>query len=184
VLRDVEHERRFAAEALTLAGLQHPNLVRLLDAGTDNDDVFLVLELLPGATLRDLLAHGPLGAARVARIGSETAAALEYFHRRGIVHRDVKPANLMLDEHGSVRLSDFGIARLLGGSAITTAQHAIGTMAYIAPDQLEGSDVGHDPGSPVGMSGSRAMRAAPATAGGPSNPRRPVRHSVSTRPSE
>jgi eukaryotic-like serine/threonine-protein kinase len=142
VLRDVEHERRFAAEARTLASLHHPNLVRLLDAGTDNGDAFLVLELLDGATVRDLLGPGPLGAARVARIGTETAAALEYIHRRGIVHRDVKPSNLMLDEHGAVRLSDFGIARLLGGTAITTAHHAIGTMAYIAPEQLAGGDVG------------------------------------------
>jgi serine/threonine protein kinase len=142
VLRDIEHERRFAAEARTLANLQHPHLVRLLDAGTDNGDAFLVLELLGGATVRALLDRGPLDPSRVARIGSETAAALDYIHRRGIVHRDVKPSNLMLDEHGSVRLADFGIARLLGGTAITTTQHPIGTMAYIAPEQLEGGDIG------------------------------------------
>jgi eukaryotic-like serine/threonine-protein kinase len=142
VLRDVEHERRFATEARTLAGLQHPNLVRLLDAGTDNGDAFLVLELLGGATLRELLGCGPLDPARVIRIGSETAAALDYIHRRGIVHRDVKPSNLMLDEHGSVRLADFGIARLLGGTALTTTQQPIGTMAYIAPEQLEGGAIG------------------------------------------
>jgi eukaryotic-like serine/threonine-protein kinase len=142
VLRDVDHERRFAAEARTLASLQHPHLVRLLDAGTDNGDAFLVLELLGGATVRELLDRGPLDPTRVARIGSETAAALDYIHRRGIVHRDVKPSNLMLDEHGSVRLADFGIARLLGGTAITTTQHPIGTMAYIAPEQLEGRDIG------------------------------------------
>jgi eukaryotic-like serine/threonine-protein kinase len=142
VLREVEHQRRFAAEARTLAGLQHPNLVRLLDAGTDNGDAFLVLELLGGATLRELLGRGPLDPARVARIGTETAAALEYIHRRGIVHRDVKPSNLMLDENGSVRLADFGIARLLGGSSATTTHQLIGSMPYIAPEQLEGGSVG------------------------------------------
>jgi serine/threonine protein kinase len=142
VLREIEHERRFAAEARTLAKLQHPNLVRLLDAGTDNGDAFLVLELLDGATLRELLDEEPLPEARVARVAAETAAALDYIHRRDIVHRDVKPSNLMLDEYGAIRLADFGIARLLGATRITTTHQAIGTMAYIAPEQLEGGDVG------------------------------------------
>jgi hypothetical protein len=101
-----------------------------------------VLELLGGATVRQLLDGGALPSDRVARIGGETTTALDYIHRQGIVHRDVKPSNLMFDDYGSIRLADFGIARLLGGTRITGTHQAIGTMAYIAPEQLEGGEVG------------------------------------------
>src|SRR5256886_7548264 len=142
VPREVEHERRFASEARTLARLQHPNLVRLLDAGTDNGDAFLILELLGGATVRQLVDGGALPSDQVARIGGETTAALDYIHRQGIVHRDVKPSNLMLDDYGSVRLAGFGIARPLGGTRMTRTHQAIGTMADIAPQQLQGGEGG------------------------------------------
>jgi hypothetical protein len=92
--------------------------------------------------VRQLLSGGALRSDRVARIGGETTAALDYIHHQGIVHRDVKPSNLMLDDYGSVRLADFGIARLLGGTRITGTHQAIGTMVYIAPEQLEGGEVG------------------------------------------
>jgi hypothetical protein len=89
-----------------------------------------------------MLNGGALPSDRVVRIGTETTAALDYIHRQGIVHRDVKPSNLMLDAYGSIRLADFGIARLLGATRITGTHQAIGTMAYIAPEQLEGGEVG------------------------------------------
>src|SRR2546430_2074014 len=113
-----------------------------IDDLIDRGDAFLILELLGGATVRQLVDGGALPSDQVARIGGETTAALDYIHRQGIVHRDVKPSNLMLDDYGSVRLADFGIARLLGGTRITGTHQAIGTMAYIAPEQLEGGEVG------------------------------------------
>jgi eukaryotic-like serine/threonine-protein kinase len=140
VLREVEHERRFAAEARTLARLQHPNLVRLLDAGTDNGDAFLVLELLGGATVRQLLDGGALPSDRVARIGTETTAALDYIHRQGIVHRDVKPSNVIIDETGSANLTDFGLAKGRAYTVLTKPGTVMGTLDYLAPEMLRGSE--------------------------------------------
>jgi eukaryotic-like serine/threonine-protein kinase len=138
VLREVEHQERFAVEARTLARLNHPNLVALLDAGTHGDAAYLVLELLGGETVATLLQAGPLGPERSAEIGVAVGGALAYIHEREIVHRDVKPSNLMLDDRGTVRLADFGIARLIGGASLTGTQQTVGTMAYLAPEQLRG----------------------------------------------
>ena len=142
VLREVEHERRFELETRTLAMLHHPNLVELFDAGSDSGDSYLVMELLGGASVDQLLRRGPLDPPQVAVIGQETAAALDFIHARDIVHRDVKPSNLMFDGEGAIRLADFGIVRLVGGPSITATHQTIGTMAYLAPEQLRGSEIG------------------------------------------
>ncbi|MFC5730175.1 MULTISPECIES: serine/threonine-protein kinase [Nocardioides] len=156
---DESDRARFVTEARTLAGLSHSGLVMILDAGfgqdtgtstapagaaqgTSTDHPFLVMELVDGRTLAQAIAAGPLSLEEVASIGSKVADALAHVHAHGVVHRDVKPGNVLLGRGGQVKLADFGIARLLGDSARhTRTGHTIGTAAYLAPEQVSGQDV-------------------------------------------
>ncbi len=169
---DPEDRARFAAEARTLAALSHPHLVTVLDAGTEGDQPFLVLELVDGPTLGQRLRTEDLSPDEVARIGAEVAAALAHIHAAGIVHRDVKPANILLDASGSARLTDFGIARLVGDTTRFTRTGAtIGSPAYLAPEQVRGEPL--TPAVDVyalglvvleAVTGGRAFPGAPAEA--------------------
>ncbi|MCR6033261.1 protein kinase [Nocardioides sp. zg-579] len=134
---------RFAAEAKLLARLDHPALVTLLDAGTSEGRPFFVLELVDGGTVVDMLAAAPLDPVVVADIGAQLADALDHAHAHGIVHRDVKPGNVLVTPDGRVKLADFGIARLLGEVVgVTRTGHTVGTIAYLAPEQVRGERVG------------------------------------------
>jgi hypothetical protein len=134
--------RRFAQEAKALARLEHPGLVRLIDAGVHDEQAFLVMELVEGPTLAARLRRGALSPLRTAMLGRTLAGALAYVHGHGIVHRDVKPANVLLGPGPRVRLADFGIARLAGTSSLTVTGTTLGTAGYMAPEQLEHHDVG------------------------------------------
>jgi serine/threonine-protein kinase len=131
--------RRFRAEAQVAASLHHPNIMAVYDWGED-EQPFMVVELLEGGSLRALLDQGDrLSIPQAARIGRDVAAALDYAHSRGIVHRDVKPANLLFDEHGSVRIADFGLARALAEASWTEPAGAVfGTARYASPEQARG----------------------------------------------
>jgi eukaryotic-like serine/threonine-protein kinase len=130
---------RFRREAQAAASLSHPNIVSVFDTGSDGDTWFIVMELVAGNTLRDLIhLHGPVHPARAAEICSEVAGALAVAHARGIVHRDVKPGNVMLTTEGKVKVMDFGIARATAVPSITQTSAVVGTAQYIAPEQAQG----------------------------------------------
>ncbi|BDO40997.1 serine/threonine-protein kinase [Cellulomonas sp. NTE-D12] len=138
--------RREQAEARLLASLSHPHLVTVYDAHLDGDQPFFVMELVTGQSLDRRLQQGPLSTDDVRRVGTQVADALAYVHGRGLVHRDVKPGNILLgaDLDGAVdaRLADFGIARLEDGTRLTATGQLVGTAAYLSPEQVRGAAVG------------------------------------------
>ena len=135
-------ERRFVREAKLGASLNHPNLVSVFDTAVDDEGVLIVMEYVPGEPLSKALRHGPLGPRRVARMASELGAALDHAHVQGVVHRDVKPANVLLRDDGVTKLVDLGIATAADGTRITRSGTVLGTAAYMAPEQLEGREPG------------------------------------------
>src|SRR5437773_5416590 len=130
---------RFADEARRAAAVVHPNVVTVFDEGRDGADAFMVMELVPGKTLREIVAErGPLPAHEVARLIRQVAAALDAAHAAGVIHCDVKPANVIVDREGLAKLTDFGIAR---AARDRDEQELLGTARYIAPERVEGGPV-------------------------------------------
>lgn len=134
---DPELRRRFEREAEVHAGLRHPHIARVFDFLDQGDTWFLVLEYLPGGSLADRPREEPVPVERTVCWIRQALAGLGHAHAHGVVHRDVKPANLMLDEHGRVKVSDFGIARSSAGVKLTCTGTALGTVQYMSPEQLE-----------------------------------------------
>jgi eukaryotic-like serine/threonine-protein kinase len=130
---------RFRAEGTTLGGLSHPGLITLYDAATDDDEPYLVMELIEGRALNSM-AHGrALDPGLVVTMGAALAEALDHVHRHRVVHRDIKPANVLVDRDGRVKLADFGVACLLDNLTRQTATGTtVGTAAYLSPEQVRG----------------------------------------------
>lgn len=133
---------RFEEEARLLAGMNHPGLVTVHDASATDAELFLVMELVNGENLADALGRGPLPAAQVLEVGRRLAEVLDYVHDQGIMHRDVKPSNVLLSVDGGVYLADFGISRLADAVGRMTGSGVIGTAAYMAPEQVNGTAPG------------------------------------------
>ena len=143
---------RFRHEAQAAARMAHPTIVRVYDAGeeivrepggAETIVPYIVMEHVEGRLLKDIIADGPLPLAEAARIGEGILTALEYSHRAGVVHRDIKPGNVMVTSSGQVKVMDFGIARAISDSAATVAQTSsiLGTAQYFSPEQARGETV-------------------------------------------
>lgn len=138
-----EDAGRVGDEARLLARLSHPGLVPVYDAGTDEiGRPWVVMELVDGETLADTIRRGALPSERVADIGARLADALAYVHGEALIHRDVKPANVLLGKDGRVRLTDFGIARLVDAAKVTATGLTVGTASYLSPEQVTAEPVG------------------------------------------
>jgi eukaryotic-like serine/threonine-protein kinase len=137
---DDDFRERFRREAISAAKLSHPNVVGVYDTGAEGNRVYLVMEFVAGSTLKDVIADlGRLPPAHAASVGQRIAGALDFAHSRGLVHRDVKPANILVGEDGEVKVADFGIAKLEeSGDDLTRTGMVLGTAAYVAPEQILG----------------------------------------------
>jgi hypothetical protein len=139
---DEDHVERFRREARAVAQLSHPNIVTVIDRGEEDGRQFIVFELIEGENLKELVARGgPLPVRRVLELGLEVGRALAFAHAQGLVHRDVKPQNVLLNEDGLAKVTDFGIVRSLGTVGQTETGTVLGTSQYIAPEQARGERV-------------------------------------------
>ena len=160
--RDLLRERTLR-EAQTAARLSHPNVVTIYDVVEDDGRPWIVMELIPSRSLRDLVgADGPLTAQQAAGVGLQILAALRAAHALGIMHRDVKPGNVLVDAGGRAVLADFGIARTPDSPALTTSGVLVGSPSYIAPERARG-----EPGGPSQTCGRWAPHCTPWSRGGP-----------------
>jgi len=138
---DPEFVLRFKREAAALRSVRHPGVARFVDTGETGDSFYLSMEFVEGESLARRIADGPLAIDEACRVAAEVAEALAAAHEAGIVHRDVKPSNIILSREGA-RLTDFGLARRVDGSGLTTSGRVMGSLPYMAPEQIKSREVG------------------------------------------
>jgi len=135
---DPEAKKRFLREAQAAAILDHPNICPVYEVDEAESEMFLTMAFVEGRSLKERIAEGPLPLIEVLNIAVQVCEGLKAAHERGVVHRDVKPANIMLNREGQVRITDFGLASLEGGADLTRPQTVLGTPAYMSPEQVRG----------------------------------------------
>ena len=147
VVSDEERLLRFEIEARAIAELSHPNILTIFDFGRDGEVTYAALELVDGVTLKALLAAGPIPARKAANYARQIVSGLAAAHARGVLHRDVKPANVMVTPGGQIKLLDFGLARRVNPSQrdhrhprLTDPGKVLGTIGYMAPEQVRGAE--------------------------------------------
>jgi serine/threonine-protein kinase len=134
-----ETVERFQREARAARSLLHPAIVQVLDIGADQDTFFIVMEYLDGQTLREIMtAVGPISVGRAVEIATSACDALAYAHDQGIIHRDVKPDNIMVLRNGATKLTDFGLAAIVAEKGVTQTGMVMGTLSYMSPEQVRG----------------------------------------------
>jgi serine/threonine-protein kinase len=140
---DTDFVKRFYTEAQHAAKLSHPNVVNVFDVGHEGEDYFIVMELVDGSTLAELIEHGRMPEAVAIDYATQICAGLAYAHRQGLLHRDVKPANILITKDDVVKLSDFGIARAVTTQTVTITQPGMvmGSVYYLSPEQAQGHDL-------------------------------------------
>jgi dienelactone hydrolase len=136
-----ELKERFLIEARAAAALSHPNICVIHEVGESEERPYIAMEYVEGETLRDKIKKGPLKAEEALAISVQIAAGLGEAHHKGIIHRDIKSANIMVTDKGQAKVMDFGLAKLRGGSSLTRSQTTLGTVAYMSPEQAKGEEV-------------------------------------------
>jgi TOMM system kinase/cyclase fusion protein len=134
---------RFRREARAAAALNHPNIVTIYEIGEHEGRIYIAMEFVAGRSLAHLLARGPLPLPRALDLIAQVGDALGKAHQKGVVHRDIKPENVLVDEDGRVKILDFGLAKLLGAASTTETGTALGTLAYMPPEQAQGRPTDH-----------------------------------------
>jgi eukaryotic-like serine/threonine-protein kinase len=175
-----EIEQRFVREAKLGASLNHPNLVSVYDTAVEDEGVLIVMEYVQGESLAQALLRGPLEPAHVAGIAEQLGDALDHVHGQGVVHRDVKPGNVLLRDDGVVKLADLGIAVSIDQTRVTQSGVVLGSAAYMAPEQLEGREIG--PAADVYALAAVCFEALTGTKARPGRTPVEIAHSVATTP--